>query len=55
MVPIPFPSVSTVAAAFAPRELDLLAPRERPRRPVRQPDPPSRLGEALLRWLEEDL
>jgi len=51
----PFPSVSTVTAAFTPRELDLFAPREPPRPPARQPAPPSHLGEALRRWLEEEL
>jgi hypothetical protein len=49
------PSVSTVTAAFAPRELPLLAPRELPRPPARDRTPPSHLGEVLRRWLEEEL
>ena len=55
MVRLPFPSVSTVTAAFAPRELDLLVPRDPPRRPAPGPPPPSHLGEVLRRWLEEEL
>ncbi|HEU4384382.1 MAG TPA: hypothetical protein VFR85_12915 [Anaeromyxobacteraceae bacterium] len=55
MGPLPFPSVSTVTSAFVPRELQLLAAREPPRRPLPEPDAPWRLGEALRRWLEEEL
>ncbi|HYQ82214.1 MAG TPA: hypothetical protein VEP68_11960 [Anaeromyxobacteraceae bacterium] len=53
MLRLPFPSVSTLGPGFIPRLLGLLSPPEPP--PDRKRAPPSRLGEALRRWLEEEL
>lgn len=52
---LPFPSVSAVAVALAPRERAPPAPLDPPRRPAPEPAPLDHLREAIRRWLEEDL
>ena len=51
MLRLPFPSVSALGPGIIPRLLDLLSPRE----PAQGRAPPPRLGQRLLRWLEEEL
>jgi hypothetical protein len=52
---LPFPSVSGVAVALGPRQQAPPAPPDPPRRPAPEPAPLAHLGEAIRRWLEEEL
>lgn len=53
---LPFPSLSAVAVALAPRQQGAPpAPRDLPPRLAPEPAPLLRLREAIRRWLEEEL